>query len=260
MTDNVSGTFAGKVVVVTGAASGIGKATALKFLAQGASVVWSDQDEGTLKDAMAGAPEDRSVACIVDQSQPSEAARSIDTALERFGRLDVLVNNAGTTVLGTVLDNSIEDWHRVAAVNIDGALFSSKAALPHLIKSGGCIVNTASVSGTGGDWNTTLYNVSKGAVVNMTRALALAHGPDGVRVNAICPSVTHTGMTDGMMDNKEYLDKLVSAIPLRRIGQPEDMASAIVFLASDAAGFISGAILPVDGGITAGNGQPPFPS
>jgi len=258
MSHSLANRFSDKVAVVTGAASGIGEATAKRFIAEGASVILSDQDDKALHNLAASLPKDRAIPCIVDQSRADQAAHSIETAIHHFGRLDILVNNAGTTTMGTVLDSSIEDWHRVAAVNIDGALFSAKAALPHLIKTKGCIVNTASVSGLGADWNTTLYNISKGAIVNMTRALAVAHGPDGVRINAICPSVTHTGMTEDLLTQDDYKATLLAATPLRQIGQPEHMAAGILFLASTDAAFITGVNLPIDGGITASNGQPPF--
>jgi meso-butanediol dehydrogenase/(S,S)-butanediol dehydrogenase/diacetyl reductase len=132
----------------------------------------------------------------------------------------------------------------------------SRAALPALIESRGCIVNTASLSGLGGDWGMAVYDASKGAVVNLTRAMALDHGAQGVRVNAVCPTVTNTPMSGGLEDNEEVMAKLRQRIPLGRIAQPADIANAILFLASADAAFITGVCLPVDGGVSASNGQP----
>ena len=136
------------------------------------------------------------------------------------------------------------------AVNAGGVFHGSRAAMPHLIASGGCIVNTASVSGLGGDWGLSFYNASKGAIVNFTRALALDHGGDGVRVNCVCPSLTFTPMTADIKKNAKVLAKFRERIPLGRGCEPEEVAAVIAFLASDDASFVSGVALPVDGGVT----------
>jgi meso-butanediol dehydrogenase/(S,S)-butanediol dehydrogenase/diacetyl reductase len=138
---------------------------------------------------------------------------------------------------------------------VSGVFNGCRAAIPHLIKSKGCIVNTASVSGLGGDWGMSVYDASKGAVVNFTRALALDHGGDGVRVNSVCPTVTVTPMTGSLRGNKKLMAKVRDRTPLGRPALPADIAAVITFLASDDAGFVTGVNLPVDGGVTASNGQ-----
>ncbi|MDQ7970661.1 MAG: SDR family oxidoreductase, partial [Oxalicibacterium faecigallinarum] len=153
-------------------------------------------------------------------------------------------------------DLSIEEWQRVQATNVNGVFFGAKAAIPHLEKTRGCIVNVASVSGLGGDWGMTAYNASKGAVVNLTRVLAMDYAPQGIRVNAVCPSFTLTDMTADMQDDEALLKKFYERIPLGRGAQPSEIASVIAFLASEDAVFVTGVNLPVDGGLTASNGQP----
>ena len=142
------------------------------------------------------------------------------------------------------------------AVDVDGVFYGCRAAVPHLIKSKGCIVNVSSVSGLGGDWNMSFYNAAKGAVTNFTRALALELGPHGVRVNAVNPGLTLTGLTAGMDKDAALMAKFRERIPLGRAAQPDDIAGVIAFLASDDARFVNGVNLPVDGGLFASNGQP----
>lgn len=168
----------------------------------------------------------------------------------------LLVNNAGTAETGDPTEIDDAAWHKVLSTNLDGVFFGSRAAIPYLIKSKGCIVNTASVSGIGGDWGMSPYNASKGGVVNLTRALALDLGKKSVRVNAVCPSLTRTGMTEDMLDNKELIKKFEERIALGRICEPEEVAVVIAFLATDDASFMTGSIVAVDGGVSASNGQP----
>ena len=156
---------------------------------------------------------------------------------------------------GDITETDEADWDRIIAVNVTGYFNMAKAALPELKKSRGCIVQTSSVSGLRADWGMMAYNTTKGAITNMTRAMAIDHGKDGVRVNAVNPTFTDTGMTHDMQD-EATLAKVIERIPMKRIGQPDDIAKAMVFLASDEAGFITGVNLPVDGGLTASNGQP----
>ena len=253
--------FAGQVVLVTGAASGIGLATARRFVQEGASVIFADRDKNALDGAISGLNPLHAVTSLTDISAPLQVEAMIETIIARFGRLDVVVNNAGVTTPGTVLDSGLDAWLKVCSTTLTGTIDVSRSALPHLIETRGCIVNTASVSGTGGDWNTAYYDAAKGGVVSLTRAMALDHGRSGVRVNAICPSVTHTGMTADMLKkNPEFVKKFEDRSPLGRVGQPEDMAAAILFLASADAAYITGVMLPVDGGISASNGQPAFPA
>jgi meso-butanediol dehydrogenase / (S,S)-butanediol dehydrogenase / diacetyl reductase len=146
----------------------------------------------------------------------------------------------------------------VMATDLDGVFFGCRAALPHLEKTKGSIVNTASVSGTGGDWTASPYNAAKGAVVNLTRSLALDLGRKGIRVNSVCPSLTRTGMTADMMEDEARLGKFRERIPLGRVCEPREVAAVIAFLASDDASFVTGANVAVDGGVSASNGQPPL--
>jgi meso-butanediol dehydrogenase/(S,S)-butanediol dehydrogenase/diacetyl reductase len=248
--------FLSKVVIVTGAASGIGEATARRFSSEGAAVVLADRDNRALRRVSADLPPDRTLARVADVSKYPQVEALIASTIERFGRVDVLVNNAGIAVGGKITEASLADWNKVMAVNVSGVFYGCRAAMPHLISSRGCIVNTASVSGLGGDWGMSIYDASKGAVVNFTRALALDHGSDGVRVNSVCPTVTLTPMTGSLRDDPELITKLCERIPLGRLALPADIASAIAFLASDDASFITGVNLPVDGGVSASNGQP----
>lgn len=248
------GVFDDKVVIVTGAASGIGAATARKFAVEGASVVLVDADRAGVEEVAAQLP--GSVAEVADVSDEQQITALIDEVAEELGSLDVLVNNAGVVVSGDIGSTTTEQWRKVMAADLDSVFFASRAALPHLKRSRGCIINTSSVSGIRGDWQQAAYDAAKGAVSNLTRAMALDHGADGVRVNAVAPGVVRTGMTEGAFDSEETMAKHVERIPLRRGGEPEDVADVIAFLASDDARFVTGVVLPVDGGVSASNGQP----
>ena len=189
-------------------------------------------------------------------SDKAASSGLIAAAVARVGRLDVLVNNAGLGAFGAFLDASVDTYRSVMATNVDGVVHCTRAALPHLLKSRGNVVNVSSVSGIGGDWGLAIYNASKGAVTNLTRALALEFGSRGVRVNAVNPSFTITEMTQGLSSNQAMLNKFMDRIPLGRAAEPADIADVIAFLASDDARFVTGVNLPVDGGLSASNGQP----
>jgi meso-butanediol dehydrogenase/(S,S)-butanediol dehydrogenase/diacetyl reductase len=191
-----------------------------------------------------------------DVGDEASVTALIAAAVERFGRLDVLVCNAGTGEFGPTMRASTERWREIMATNVDGVFFACRAAIPHLIESRGSIVNVSSVSGLGGDWMMSMYNALKGAVTNLTRSLALELGRFGVRVNAVNPSLTSTEMTQGLTDQPELLAKFHDRIPLGRAAEPDEVASVIAFLASEDARFVSGVNLPVDGGLSASNGQP----
>ena len=243
-----------KVALVTGSANGIGLAIAKRLYEEGANVALADWNEEQLANAVEGFDKQRVSAHSIDVSEPEKVAALISDVVTRFGKLDILVNNAGVHVPGSVIEGSVEDWKKLSGVNIDGVVYCAKFALPELLKTKGCMVNTASVSGLGGDWGAAFYCASKGAVVNLTRAMALDHGAEGVRINAVCPSLVKTNMTNGWP--QEIRDKFNERIALGRAAEPEEIASVVTFLASDDASFINGVNLPVDGGATASDGQP----
>jgi meso-butanediol dehydrogenase/(S,S)-butanediol dehydrogenase/diacetyl reductase len=243
-----------KVALVTGSANGIGLAIAKRLYEEGANVALADWNEEQLANAVESFDKQRVSAHSINVSDPDKVAALISDVVTRFGKLDILVNNAGVHVPGSVIEGSVEDWKKVSGVNIDGVVYCAKFALPELLKTKGCMVNTASVSGLGGDWGAAFYCASKGAVVNLTRAMALDHGAEGVRINAVCPSLVKTNMTNGWP--QEIRDKFNERIALGRAAEPEEIASVVAFLASDDASFINGVNLPVDGGATASDGQP----
>ena len=248
--------FKDRVVIVTGAGSGIGEATARRFSQQGASVVLAGDTLDKLERVARDLPKERTLVKVADVSSFEQVQALVDATIERFGALHVLFNNAGIAVEGTVTQPPLEDWNRIMAVNAGGVFHGCRAAMPHLVRSKGCIVNTASVSGLGGDWAMGFYNASKGAIVNFTKALALDHGKDGVRVNAVCPSLTFTPMTEDMKSDGALMAKFAERIPLGRGADPSEIAAVVAFLASDDASFVSGVAMPVDGGLMASNGQP----
>ncbi|MGI4862023.1 MAG: SDR family NAD(P)-dependent oxidoreductase [Janthinobacterium lividum] len=248
--------FNGKVVIVTGAGSGIGAATARMFAAQGASVVLVGRSRDKLDKMAATLDPERTLVCAADVSQRAEIEKAVADTLARFGKLDVLINNAGITTFGKITEAPVEDWHKVMSINVEGVYYACRAALPALIRAQGNIVNVSSVSGLGGDWGMGIYNASKGAVTNFTRSLALDHGPDGVRVNAVCPTMTITEMSGDVAENEEVMAKFKERVPLGRPAQPDDIARVILFLASDDARYVTGVNLPIDGGVSASNGQP----
>lgn len=247
--------FTGKTVIVTGASSGIGAATARRFGHEGANVVLVSRSEDKLKDVAKDIP--NSAVVVADVSQQEGADKIAQGALDAYGQIDVLVNNAGTAVTGSIDDVTPDDWHKVIETDLTSAYLVTKAAWSALKESKGNVVMTSSVSGIGGDWNMFAYNAAKGGVTNLTRALALDARNSGVRVNAVCPSLTKSEMTTGILGNDDKIQKFMERIPLGRPAEPEDIADVIAFLASDDARFVNGVNLPVDGGLSASNGQPP---
>ncbi|MEE4228284.1 SDR family NAD(P)-dependent oxidoreductase [Pseudomonas viridiflava] len=249
--------FTQKVVVVTGAGSGIGEATAKRFAREGASVVLVGRNEEKLKRVHAQLEGEGHLVRAADVADLSDVEALFKEVASQFGRLDVLVNNAGIVKSGKVTELEVQDWKELMSVDLDGVFYCTRTAMPALIASKGNIVNVSSVSGMGGDWGMSFYNAAKGAITNFTRALALDNGADGVRVNAVCPSLTRSELTDDMMDNDALMAKFKERIALGRPAEPEDIGDVIAFLASDDARFVTGVNLPVDGGLSASNGQPP---
>ncbi len=248
--------FIGKVVIVTGAGSGIGAATAKRFLSEGASVALNGRRKEKLAETASGIDPTSVLLHDGDVSDEAYIKQLVEATVAKFGRIDVLVNNAGVAAFGPILRSTTEQWRKVMSIDVDGVYFAIRAALPHLLKTGGSIVNVSSVSGLGGDWGGSIYNAAKGAVTNLTRALALELGSQGVRVNAVNPSLTSTEMTADFETNEALIAKFKDRLPIGRGAKPEEVAGVIAFLASEDAAFVNGVNLPVDGGVTASNGQP----
>jgi meso-butanediol dehydrogenase/(S,S)-butanediol dehydrogenase/diacetyl reductase len=250
--------FEGKVVIVTGAGSGIGAGTARRFLSEGAWVVLNGRREHRLLETTKGFDATRSLIHPGDVSQEDYMKRLIAETVEKFGKIDVLVNNAAFATFGPFANITTEDWHKLMATDIDSVYFGSREALPHLLKTQGCIVNVSSVSGLGGDWGLSAYNAAKGAITNFTRALALEYGSRGVRVNAVAPSFTSTEATAELEKVTAVMEAFRDRLPIGRSATPDEVGGVIAFLASDDARFINGVNLPIDGGLHASNGQPNF--
>ncbi|MFB4359225.1 SDR family NAD(P)-dependent oxidoreductase [Pantoea sp. BS_8] len=248
--------FTGKIVVVTGAGSGIGAASAKRFAEEGASVVLVGRTRDKLEKVAAQLSGQDHMVADCDVAEADQVQDLTSRVEEKYGRVDVLVNNAGIIVQGRIHEIELADWKKLMSVDLDGVFHCVHYFMPALLKTRGNVVNISSVSGLGGDWGMSVYNAAKGAITNFTRSLAMDYGTDGVRVNAICPGFTFTDLTEGVKNDQALLERFYDRIPLRRAGEPEDIADAIAFIASDDARYITGANLPVDGGLTASNGQP----
>lgn len=238
--------------IVTGGASGIGRATAVLLAAEGARVAVADLDERGAR-AVAQACGPGALSLEVDVAVAEDCRRAVERAAETFGGLDVLVNNAGVIRRADVVETTEEEWDRVMAVNVRSVYLMSRFAIPVMVAGGGgAIVNTGSGWGLKGGARAASYCASKGAVVNLTRAMAIDHGPANIRVNCVCPGDTDTTM---LRDEARQLGEDEAAFlagaaarPLARIGTPEDVARAMLFLVTDASGWITGTTVVVDGG------------
>ena len=248
--------FKDKVVFITGAASGIGRATARRFASGGASLYLTDIHRAGLEKVI-----EEITACgndvtgeAMDVADPDACRAAVTHAMIRFDRLDILCNIAGVLKSGHLVDFTLEDWQHLVGVNLSGVFYLCQAAMPHLERSKGCIVNMASSAGLSGQAYNSAYCATKAGVVMMSKALAVEFASRGVRVNALCPGAIKTPMAAGFRMPAGADENLFSRIlpPAGHIGDPEQVAEAVAFLASDSAAYITGVALPIDGGQVAG--------
>jgi meso-butanediol dehydrogenase / (S,S)-butanediol dehydrogenase / diacetyl reductase len=249
--------FSGKVAIVTGGASGIGAAFARRLHSEGAEVMIADIDaaagEALATELGAGAR-----FHSVDVSDAVAVGDMVETCVTEYGGLDILYNNAGIGCFGLTPDLSIDEWHRVVAINLNAVFYACRAAIPHMRKrGGGAIINTASASGMAADFGFTAYNATKAAVINYTRSLAIDHAVDNIRANAVCPGPVETPiLMNGVNAIPGLKAEWEAVVPAKRFARPEEIAAVAAFLVSDDASFVTGVSVPVDGGLTAHTGQP----
>jgi NAD(P)-dependent dehydrogenase (short-subunit alcohol dehydrogenase family) len=245
--------FEGKVAVITGGGSGLGRASAVRLAEEGASIVIADinPEGGQETVRQVQAVDGRVLFITADTTKTEDVKQMVASTVEAFGCLDVLFPSAGVGAGGDVVETTEECWDRVLGLDLRGVYLACKYAIPQMRENGGgAIVLVASIGGMLGNWGAS-FCAAKGAIVNLTRQMALAHAPENIRVNCICPGYIATPIIQDALDDPERLEKTSARHPIGRIGQPEEVAAAVAFLASDEASFITGAILPVDGGYLA---------
>jgi len=246
-----------RVAVVTGAAGGIGRAICRRFIDEGVRVVALDVNADALKDSAAGlAASDHQLLCVTaDITNYGEVKEAVERGVAKFSKLDILVNNAGWDVAAPFLKTEPDLWDKIIAINLKGPLNLHKAALPHLIAAGGGkVVNVASDAGRVGSSGESVYSACKGGLIAFSKTIARECARDNVRVNVVCPGPTDTALLRSFVGEGEYGQKIYEglkrAIPLKRLGQPDDLPGLIAFLSSDDANFVTGQVVSVSGGLT----------
>jgi meso-butanediol dehydrogenase/(S,S)-butanediol dehydrogenase/diacetyl reductase len=246
-----------KTAIVTGGASGIGASTVRKFVAEGARVVVSDVNEELGNQVAGEFSPDLTTFVRCDVGNMDQVSELISKGVDWLGSIDILFNNAGIGAFSETPDLDPDEWHRVISIDLNSVFYSCRKVIPIMRdQDGGSIINTASVSGLFGDNGFSAYNAAKGAVVNYTRSLAVDHGKDGIRVNALCPGLIDTPIITAMRQFPQFEEYTKNGIPAGRAGTPDEMANVVAFLASDEASYISGATIVADGGKTAHGGLP----
>ena len=244
-----------KVAIITGGASGIGKATALLFAKEGAKVVVADKNEAGGKETVDHIRSDGGEAIFVraDVTSAEDVQGMVKAAIGTYGKLVILFNNAGIAMRLPVADLPEEDWDRCIDINLKGVYLCSKYAIPEMIKNdGGCIINMASIYGVVGGKTRAAYVASKGGVVNLTRGMALDYASNNIRVNCICPGFVETPLVRDVVKTPEEYQALAVQHPMGRLAKPLEIAYGALYLASDESSFVTGIALPIDGGYTAG--------
>lgn len=251
------GRLQGRVALVTGAAVGIGRETAARFVAEGARVLLADRDADAVAAVASELGAGRAAHAAADVTDAAAVAQLVEAARRRFGDLDTVVNNAGIPMVGAAHELDEADWDRVLDVDLKSVYLVSRATWPHLVaRGGGAILNTASVAGIWGTMSQAGYAAAKAGVIMLTKCMALDGARDGIRVNCVSPGFTATPMLERYLEGQDDPDAARSFTarlhPLGRLGDPRDLADAFVYLASDEARWVTGANLTVDGGLTAG--------
>jgi NAD(P)-dependent dehydrogenase (short-subunit alcohol dehydrogenase family) len=251
-----------KVALITGAGSGIGRATAILFAEEGAKVVVVDVNEEGANETvrLIKANGGEAVAVKADVTKESDVERMVKISVEKYGKIDVLFNNAGVSLIGRLIDTTEKEWNRTIDINLKGIFLCSKHVVPQMMKQGGgSIINAGSEAGIIGHANYTVYCASKGGVIQLTRAMAVELAPYNIRVNCTCPGWILTPMAEWEFpkfflgkSREEAIQLISKSVPLGRIGKPEDVARAVLFFASDESSYVTGAALRIDGGLTLG--------
>ena len=246
--------FDNKVALVTGAASGIGRATAIRLAAEGAAVFLADINQDGLAETVAALPAGSSSATFeLNVTDSAACAAAVEACVSTMGKLDILCNIAGIAICDNLTNITDEQWHRAVGINLDGVFFMCRAALPHLLQSRGNIVNMSSSAGLVGQAYNSAYCATKAGVLMFSKSLAIEYGKQGVRVNAVCPGFVKTPLSANFnMPEDVDMDLMAKLMPLSEGAEPDEVAASVAYLASDEARFVTGIALPIDGAQTAG--------